>query len=258
MQTHSSSLADNLVHFLNANLKGIAAFVGVAAIVAGGYFTFQWYQEKQEFSAAEEFAPLEKEFFQKREDFTRAKYSAMQKKLESAKKDKKAPSKADDEVKGLATGDMAKDYGDIPQRMESFLQRHPKHKAGTMAALYLADLQNEYKQTPKAIEILENRVAHLNSSDILYAVTLMKLGNLQSAAASCDKAAVNWDKVAQIEAYKEFHAVALLRKGVCLETLQKPEEAKQAYRQVSEKFPQSARARTAQKYLLLLESQKGS
>ncbi len=243
---------------LNRNLNVFGLGAGAILVGVAIYSGFSWYTEKQELKAQGELALIEKDLNKKKEDFEKAQYDAQQSALKAIKdKLSKNKDKTAEPTTKPATGDLAADYGDIPNRLQAFVSAHPNRRAAAFASLHLAELYSTHKKTDEAVQILQKQLPHISQNEVLYGVLTMKLANVQSLT-SCEQAVETWGKVGQSDSFKEFHPEALLRRGLCFEKLAKLDEAKAAYRQVSEKFPMSMGAKTAQKYLLLLEARSGT
>jgi TolA-binding protein len=79
-----------------------------------------------------------------------------------------------------------------------------------------------------------------------------------SESGECSEAVKIYDNILQIEAQRAFHSQSLLRKGACLVTLNKFDDAKASFEKARTEFPDSFSGEMAQGYERLIEVKKGS
>lgn len=253
----TTTTSDTLHQAIQAATRWSKPALGLvlAALIGGaGWAAYTTVKDRVESKAAEALAPLEKEVQTKREGFERARMQASM----PAPVDKKTGKKADvpPKVEGLPTGDLSKDYGDLPLRLQSFIDENKGRRAGFMAALALADVQSDYKQWESAEKTMTQALSYIRKDDLFYAVGFMKLGLIQSQV-SCDQAVVSWRRITDNSPFTEFHAESWLEQGYCLEKLKNLDEARSVYRKVVEKHAGTAAAQRAQKLLALLQPRDG-
>lgn len=223
-----------------AVLIGLAAFVVIGAgVSAKSYLDLQKETEIQS-----QYFLVEKAFMEKKSEFEAA--SRPQPPLAKGQTPPPALPKA--------SGDLAKDYGTVPQDFLSVIEKAPKSKAAQMAALNLSDLQLEYKQMDDAKTTLSK--VHADGKDLLSAMVLIQLGTLQANQNDCQSAVSTWQKVLASKDTKSLHSAARLKSGLCYEALNDKAQAEKLYAQIRDEDKDSASAKSAEKYLRLLQAKQ--
>ena len=181
----------------------------------------------------------------RKKEFDEAKAEEEAKKAEAknpkAKKDdKKTAEKKEEPPKQKASGDMDKDYGDVVEKLQAYIQKTPDKKATAEAALTLSSIYSEYEEKEKAAEVVSKVADKWNQSDLISLVLNMRAGDLWSMVDKCDRAVTYWTK---ISGGKNFlREDALLKSGLCQQKLGNLEKAKSLYQQVIALSPLKASA----------------
>lgn len=219
--------------------KAVIAAIAIFAVVGGGIAFSNHYATKKELAAQENYYSIEKSYLEKKRAFDEA----------SAKK----------ETAKMSSGDLAKDYSDIPAKFEAYIQQAPKSHGAQMAALNLADIYSQYNQLDKALSTLESVSAGLNNSDTISALVYLKLGGVLADQKNCEKAISYWEKITNQSAFAFAHDEAKLRMGICYESLNQNDKAEKLFTEVSTKQDETAdfgAARDAEKYLNMIKAKK--
>ncbi len=220
----------------------VAFFILGAGISAKNYL-----DDKKEAEIQAKYYQAEKKFMEKKEGFERAKMMAQ------APKDPKAktPPPA---VEGKASGDFNQDYGSVVTEMMNIINEKPDSKAAKMAALNIAEVQIEYQKMNEAQETLKK--VGTDSRDLLSGLVQNQLGTVQANLNDCNTAISTWQKVLANARAKALHGEIKLKQGLCYENLKDTAKAEQMYTEAKNDDKESATARTAEKYLRLLQTAK--
>ena len=224
----------------------IVAFV----VVGGGLALAQYQQMKTETQVQEKYFVLEKQYMEKKSGFEQAEQAKL-------KKDKDADKKAPAPV--AASGDLQKDYGDIPASFEALIKEYPKSRGAQMSALNLSEIYLEYKKPEEALRTLNSVAANLGSSEMLNALVLSQLGSVYADQNNCKGAVQEWEKIVNNKNLRFAHDEAKIRMGICYEALNDLGKAEQLYTEVSKKDDANGdfgASKDAEKYLRLLKMKK--
>lgn len=221
-------------------LAGVAIFV----LIGAGVSAKSYLDHNREAEIQSQYFLVEKAFMDKKSEFEAA--ARPQPPVAKGQAAPPAPTKA--------TGDLAKDYGTVPQDFMSVIDKAPKSKAAQMAALNLSDLQVEYKQIDDAKATLGKVTA--DGKDLLSAMVLVQLGTLQADQNDCQTAVSTWQKVLSSKAVTSLHSAVKLKSGLCFEALNDKAQAEKLYAEVRDTEKDSASAKTAEKYLRLLQAKQ--
>ncbi len=216
--------------------------------------TFDHFQERTELKGADALYSVEAGFLKAREGFERAKMEAMA--PTPPKSDEKPEDKKEPNVP--ATGDLEKDYGASVAGLEQVVKDHPNTGGGAQAALLLAEVYLEYKQPEKALPPLEKVESHLNKSGMLYGLVHMMHGTILATVNNCASAVQKWEAVVGNEASKHLHPDALLKSGICYESMKQNDKAMAAYQRLMSEYVDSTAAQTAKTLLRVLNLQQNT
>lgn len=219
-------------------------FVAIIAFVAigGGYAGWQMMNKNTELDLQAKYFDLEKQVAEKKASFDMAKAPA-------------APGQPKPATPAVAaTGDMSKDYGDLPAKLSEFAKQNPKTKAGAMAALSYAGLMADYNKTDEAIATLRE----VKTSGLLSGLVDMQLATMLANSSKCDEATTLLEKMLGNPATSFLKLEAKLKIGLCAQQTGNLAKAEQNYLQVIEEGKDNALARSAQKYMRLLQLKKNT
>lgn len=237
----SDALTEKLIYLIQ---KIFWPLVGLAvlAIVASFAMTYKKNQDLKKISKAQD------ELFLIRKDVEKIASSLEPK--EDPKKDPKAPPKAP--VK-QSPEVLEKSYGDVVQRLQSYINANQGTQPAVEAALLVADLTQEYNKTDMAIESLNSALKGLKPDLFLYGVGQTELGNLYAKANKCLEAAQAWEKVIVEKNHNYLAGNLRLKAGICYEKQAQLDKAEKLYQDVVDREPTSFSGKTAKKFLLHLK-----
>lgn len=218
--------------------------IGVFVVVGGGYAGWKTLNERSEKDLQAKYYEIESQVTAKKEAFEMAKAPPPA----AAAKDKK-----DEKPAVPASGDLAKDYGDLPQKLADFANQHPKTKAGAMAALTYAGLMADYKKSEEALPVLQK----VHTSGILSGLVSMQLATLLANTGKCDEATGILEKMLGNPATAFLKLEAKLKIGLCAQQSGNLAKAEQNFLQVIEEGKENSLARSAQKYMRLIQLKRG-
>lgn len=250
-----STIFDKAVDHAKLILGIFVAFLIGGAAISG----YQFMQHSKETSLQERYSAIEKELLEKRQAFDEAEQQVRL--AATAKPGEKNPApKATP-----ASGDLSKDYGDIPARLESLVAEAPKSSAAEMAALSLAELRSRYKSSEQALEILNKVNTSGRTSDLTGALVVNMRAALMADQGQCSAALPLWEKLSADARAGFLHGEARLRMGLCYESLNDLPKAEAAYQGLATREDSSKDASTvvnesvqreAERYLRLLRMKK--
>ena len=215
---------------LVVGIIGFSAVMGMKQVTASG--------EKKAFTSLYSVTQI----YQKRKkEFAEA--EAEEKSAASEGKDKNKPANDEDTpkvAKQKASGDLTKDYGDIIEKLQAFLQATPSKQATGEAALTLAEIYQEYDETQKAAEVVAGVADRWQDKGLLFLVLNMRAGDLMSMSDKCDQAITYWNKLSGSKNF--LRNDALLKSGLCHQKLGNLDKAKSLYQQIVALNPTGAAA----------------
>ncbi|MEZ0392581.1 MAG: tetratricopeptide repeat protein [Pseudobdellovibrionaceae bacterium] len=215
-------------------------------VVGAGISAKSYLDEKKESELQSKYYVIEKKLFDKKSAFQVAEAAA-------ARKDNKTPPPPNAEK---SSGDFEKDYGPIATEFSTLIQEAPQSKAAKMAALNLSDIQLEYSKNQEALELLKK--VETGKKDLLSGMVQTQLGTVQADLNDCGSALSTWSQVLNNASAKPLHAAVKLKQGLCYESMKDFAKAEQMYTEAKtgEGEGETATARTADKYLRLLQTAK--
>lgn len=214
-------------------------------LVGGGMSIWKYTQSKNEKSAQEKYYELESQVMKKKEAFAAAK---------APKPPMAKDAKKDEKKEEVATGDFVKDYGDLPQQLKTFVDQNSKTKAGAMAALTLAGLEGEYKKDADALETLKK----VQTSGVLNALVKMQIATLTANNGNCAEAIPQFEQLISDPGSAFMKLEAKLKIALCSESTGNLAKAEDNLNQVIVEGKQNPVARSAQKYLRLIQIKKAA
>lgn len=227
--------------------KLVGVILLVFLVLGAGISAKSYFDEKSENEIQAKYYQVEKKFLDKKTAFAQAKAASQ------APKDPKAKTPPPP-TEGKASGDFTQDYGPLADEMTKIIAEKPSSKAAKMAALLLTDVQIEYQKASEAAETLKKVDA--DSKDLLSGLVQNQLGTVQANLNDCNSAISTWQKVLTNARAKSLHSGIKLKLGLCYETMKDLTKAEQLYTEAKNDEKESAVARTADKYLRLLQTAK--
>jgi len=217
--------------------------IGASAIflaVLGGYFGLQsWSLHKEEKLQGELFN-IEREYLEKKEAFDQA--QAVPPNADPKAEAPKAPAKA--------SGNISKDYADIPQKLTAFVDRNVGTTAGGMAALYASEVFMTYKQPETAIAVLQK--ANL-SKGLVGSLTQNRLASLLADKNDCAAALGIWTQMMKSTDNAFLSAEIKLRMGLCAESTGDKAQAEKLYQEVAAAAKDGGNGKLAEQLLRLMK-----
>jgi tetratricopeptide (TPR) repeat protein len=240
------------------NSKVVTTIVALLFLGAIVYVTMDFVNRRADRKASEELYKVEAQYLKIKDTFEKAKADA-EKPPEKPKDKADAKETAKVETPAQpASGDLQKDYGTVLPGLEQVADKHANQSAGAQAAVMAADLYLEYKQPEKAVAVLDKVVTKQSSGDLMYGVAHLLRGSALAAKGDCNQAVSDWQKVVDSKKNSFLHPDALLKSGVCYETLKQNDKAMEMYKKVTQDHADSQAAQTAKTYLRAIETTANS
>ncbi len=230
-------------HWVENNAGIVFGLVGLLLLGGIIWVVMNWMGERKEAKAQEAYYAVEFKFMKIKDGFDRAKYSSLMPGLAAqAKTDEKA-----------ASGDLAKDYGTLLTDLEKVARDHAGTSAGAQAALLAADTYLAYNQAGKASELAQIPSKNMKAQTLPGSLARVVWGSSLAAENKCGEAVKVWQEVLDAKNMAYLHGDVSLRSGLCFETLNEPEKAKEMYRKVSAEAADTAVGARAKGLLRALE-----
>lgn len=221
-------------------------------ILGAGYSAYSYFDSKKEEQNQESYYLVERQYLDLKSKFEAAENP--KKPEPAAAKDTKGkakPAQPETPAAAKASGNLDKDYGSVVKEFLSVIEKAPTSKAAMMAGLNLADLYSDYNQSEAALKALEKLKTR---QDLLSALVLNRRADLKADLNDCKGALPLWDDVLKNKKASFLAGEVKLKKGLCYEALNDIAQAKSMYTQAKEGADKSTVAKTAEKYLRLLET----
>lgn len=233
----------------------------VVLLIGGGAAAWSTIQQSKEADMQEKYYVLEKKILEKKRGFAEAEQKEKMK--QSAAKAGQSAPKTDEPAGTLPTGDLAKDYGTLPEELNALIDAAPKSTAAEMAALNLAEIFARYQNPDEAMKVLNKVNTSNKSNDLIGALVVNMKANFMADKGDCGGAISLWENLAKESKAKFLHSEAKLRMGLCFETMNDLGKAEQMYSEVAAKDTKdatadSSAAKDAERYLRLLKMKKTS
>lgn len=222
----------------------VSIIVGVFIAIGLGLSGFKYFSEGKEKDLQTEYFQFEQQISQKKEAFEEAKNPKPPVKAEEEEIKKVAPVKA--------TGDLAKDYGEIPTNLDKFVSKNSKSRAGAMAALNLSGILVEYKKPQEAIEVLKK----VKVSGVLGDLISMQQATVLANLNKCNEASPMFEQLVASKTATYLKLEAKMKLGLCQSSLGNAPKAEETLAQVVEEGKDNAIAKSAQKYLRAIQLKK--
>lgn len=228
-----------LAQSIDKNKKIIAALAGLLLVGLVGLWVSTYVSKNAEKKASEEFAPLRQEVQERAKTY--------------AEVPPESPGGA--KVPSKKSGDLATDWGDIPQRLKDFAVKNKDKTAGVEATVTLITILSDYKKSAEASETIAQVAPEQGGRPKTQSFLYMLLGNTQAEAQNCKDATVQWEKAAQIKGAEFLASEAYLRSGVCFNSLKDKTMAKSMFEKaLANSSKESAQHSQAQQYLRAVDA----
>lgn len=249
-------LIDRLSQMIAPLKKGLMVLGVLVLIGFAGLAFWDWYSDHKEEQAQSELFTINYQIQKHRVELD----DAFKKTQESIKPKTPTVVKSDKEKAPEAATiaprpkNLEADFGSQIKMMEDFVQKQKGTKASVLGAINLALLLKEYGEIDKSLHVLEKSAISPRKDDILSAIVQMKLGDLKETKGQCEAAITHWDNVSGQSGFSAMKPEALLRKGLCLESLNKPDKAIEVYQALTKEFAESRAGREGKKFLRVLQA----
>jgi predicted negative regulator of RcsB-dependent stress response len=230
----SQSFFDQLTMQASKNKTALTGLFVIILVGTGGYYAYKMQKEKYEEKAQIAYFEAEKT------------YKMAEETANPLPKDPKAKPKEETAKKPV-------DTKETEEKLQAVVRDYPDSVASFQASLMLAQIHMDANQLTKAIEDLEVKANQKSPSDLVGAILLLKLSSFYDQNKQCDKALPILEKLVSQSGAEEFKPEALLREGLCNETLGKNDKAKEIYQKLSTEFSDTQQGQQASKYLKLIK-----
>jgi predicted negative regulator of RcsB-dependent stress response len=219
----------------------LIAVIALFILSGVGYSAYSYFQNKKNHTLLEKYYQAERAYYTQKELF------------EAPPPMLGKDGKTVTPTTAKPTGDLDQDYGKSLSLWNELIQQAPGSQAAMMAALHVSDLYSQYNKKDLALATINKIVP---CSDLLTALVLDKKASLQAENGDCKTALSTWEDV-----LKNKHAGFMtndvkLKKGLCFENLNDASQAQAMYTQVRDADSNSPTAKTAEKYLRVLQTKK--
>lgn len=209
----------NILVFAENHAKSIF-IIAIAGLLGGlGYFGYKMVLDRIERKAQEAYYSVQVKLDPIQSEFERAKYQSLVK-TESTKKEDKAKE---------PSGNLQNDFGGLMTELEQVARQYPATSAGAQAAIGAAKTYLEYQKPDQAIEILQVVAAQAPKNRILSGLVDTLLGNAMANKGDCESAVSVWQRVLDQKSYKFLHSEVSLRSGLCYESLNQSDKAREMF-----------------------------
>jgi hypothetical protein len=230
-------------HWVENNAGIVFGLAGLLLLGGIIWVVMNWMGDRKEAKAQEAYYAVESKFMKIKDGFDRAKYSALMPGLAGQ-------TKAEDKA---ASGDLTKDYGALMTDLEKVARDHAGTAAGAQAAILAADTYLAYNQATKASELAQIPAKNMKAQTLPGSLARVVWGSSLAAENKCGEAVKVWQEVLDAKNMAYLHGDVSLRSGLCFESLNEPEKAKEMYRKVSAESADTAVSARAKGLLRALE-----
>lgn len=137
-------------------------------------------------------------------------------------------------------------------KLESEIKKYSGTQSSVSASIVLSKYYEEFDKSEQALETMKSAES-LKPGKLLSTLAILNYTRLLEKSGKCDLAIPKLDQVINSKEVEFLHPESLLKKGVCLEKLNRVDEARGTYRTLSEKHPDTAAGKTGRRYLNLLK-----
>ncbi|USN48177.1 MAG: tetratricopeptide repeat protein [Pseudobdellovibrionaceae bacterium] len=242
--------SDRVIKMIEDHRKLVMSVLVAAFVLGASYVGYEQFEKHQEVVAKEALFKVENELAKKQE-------SLAEKKDIAESKDSNGATKA--EVVTEADS-FAAEVEPLLQKFRQVIVDYKGTQSAVSAAFIAAEAYAENKNPKEAVESLKLVVNEVKPGHLTYGILQSKLATLSMDLGNYEHAIEHLDNVINKSQQKYLFADALLKKGICLEKLNKNTEALGVYSQVDEDYSETSAARTARTFrrLLLLRQNSSS
>lgn len=250
---HQKDLSQRVEEYLLKNYKAVIGVFVVTVLLIAAYAITQTVSTKREKAAQEELFVLTSAVEKKQTELS----EAAQKTAATDSKNKKADPLEELKEPEKTSETLSRDFGPQIKKLEDFVKANEDRKAGLLGAMALSDIYLEYGEPKKAADVLKSMSEKPDSDDLFYGLINSQYALALSNSNNCQDAVGVYDRILKHKEHKHIHAQAMLRKGVCLMTLNKNDEAKNVFQEARTEFPDSVSGRSAESFERYLALKKG-
>ena len=241
--------------FLSKFWKPVLGVAALAVVLSAAYFAYSAYAKSVEKKAQEQLFAIQKKLADKKESLLAEEKKSSDKKGAPDKKGAKNPTPQKSVEK---TPDLfSKNFGEIVDDYRKFINAQSGHKASYMAAIEIAGLASEYKDYPKAEEVLLSVSHKPAKKDIFFGMLRSQLGSVLMDLGKYKEAKEQFLAVTENKDQEIFHAQALLRLGVCYLLDKEYDLAQKAFVRIEKDHAATGAAMEAANYKKLIALRKG-
>lgn len=193
------------------------------------------------------------QFEMSKEETAQEAYFALQKKIED-----KSRAIASDKAAVKNSETLQKNFSDVLNEGEAFVQSYAGRKASYMAAIQLAGLLVEYKDYARAEKLLTSAAASLNENDFFSGLLRTQLGSILLETKKYDAAVEQFQKIVSAKKLASFHPHALLRLGTTYLEAGSFDKAEATFVRVEQDHPQTSAAQDAKSFRRLVKIKRGT
>lgn len=228
------STSDRVFAWIEANVRVIGGAFALVLVVAIGYVSYKYFSARKEAQAATEIYAAE----------------AGLKKLQQETREARALNPG----KPAPALDYAKDFAPHVSKLKAEIEKNSGARAALVSALNLVAFLVQQKQFGEALAVLEIPRYRPGSGDVLAGFYNMHRGLVFLENGKYDDARSAYEDILKSSALKHFHPEALLKQGLAFELQGDANRARETYEKLRLQFPESEAAKTAQRYIRLLET----
>ncbi len=226
--------------------KLVLGITAVLLLAGGGWAVYDYNKKQTEIKLQSEYFKIEKQYLDKKGKFEQAENDA---KNPPTKDPKNPEDKSTKAVK--ASGDLTQDYGDVVTNLKSFVQKNPKSVSAKMAALNLTEVLKKYQKTDEAMEVL--KTVNDSSTNLVSGLVKDQLATLHADKNDCSAAIGLWNEISKAKSLDYLSSSVKLKTALCYEAINDLNNARATLNEIKQKNPGSVAAKTAEKYLMLLQ-----
>jgi predicted negative regulator of RcsB-dependent stress response len=240
--------------------KLIVTAFGVFILAGAVYMGWDFYNKTQEAKAQTALYQAENKFKRVVEKIA---LEAVPKDLDVSKeKDQKkvqelqmaeAKKKAD----AVKTADISR-FQDAIESYKTVMSQYGNRTAASQAALELARMYSDRDKTDEAIAVLQEQARSGGDKSLMSSLVTFQLGNLELSKGNYTQAIDRFGRILSVPDFKYLHPEASLKMGIAYEGSKDLAKAKEFYQKTIAEFATSDAAKTARKYMRLLEMSQGS
>jgi predicted negative regulator of RcsB-dependent stress response len=246
---------DRVNEKLQPNKKIIMAAVAALVLAGIAWATWDLYGSRREAQAQEALFIATHQVDKKEQELTPAN-KPDPKDAKNSKNVKPKVDAADKATLDAKPKNFDTDYGVPAKSLQSVIESYPGTRASWLAALDLARLHQQYGDVDQSLQALQQPKLEVGNKagDLISATIQLRMGDLLQIKGQCDQAVTKWNLITAANGFVPLQPEALLRTGLCYETLKNFDGARNTYEKLSKDAPDSRAGREGKKFLKLLQS----